>query len=130
MKEGKHKQILIIDDNPTIGRLFGAKLAEGGFEPLYAHTPHDGRNMARRYQPALILLDIRMPEVDGVQLAERFKTEEETKDIPVVFLTNSDLSPEDIKIAKETLKVADYMHKSIDLDEFLERVKKVVGESK
>ncbi|OGZ99273.1 MAG: hypothetical protein A3C07_00465 [Candidatus Sungbacteria bacterium RIFCSPHIGHO2_02_FULL_47_11] len=119
--------ILLIDDDATIRRLFGAKLASVGFEVLYAGSGEEGRETARRLKPDIILLDIRMPGTDGIKTAERLREEEQTKQIPIVFLTNEDLSLEAEKAMKE-LWVADYIHKSIDLDEFVKRVEKIIKE--
>lgn len=125
--EDKKVHILIIDDDEDLRRLFGGKLATAGFEILYGSNGDDGREIARRMQPDLILLDIRMPGNDGYTIARRLKGEPATKNIPVVFLTNEDLTAEGEKAVKE-LWVVDYIHKSIDLNEFVERVKKVLQE--
>lgn len=125
MEQTKKIHILIIDDDEALRRLFGAKLAGAGFEVLYGSNGDDGREMARRFQPDLILLDIRMPGNDGYTIARRLKTEPQTKNIPVVFLTNEDFTPEGAKAVKE-LWVVDYIHKSIDLNDFVERVKKIL----
>ncbi len=117
--------ILIIDDDPLTARLFGAKLAESGFEVLYAHEADAGREMARRFSPDLILLDIRMAPTDGYQVAARLKEEKKTAGIPIVFLTNEDLTPEAEKDIKE-LWAEDYIHKSVDLNEFVRRVRTVL----
>ncbi|PIR97488.1 MAG: hypothetical protein COT91_01195 [Candidatus Doudnabacteria bacterium CG10_big_fil_rev_8_21_14_0_10_41_10] len=122
--ESKH-HILLIDDDPVIQRLMGAKLSKAGYEVLYANDSPTGREIARRLQPALILLDIRMPNEDGFAVARRLHEEEPTKDIPIIFLTNEDLSREGEQWAKEKW-VVDYFHKSIDPDEFIERIQKIV----
>jgi DNA-binding response OmpR family regulator len=124
----KNKHILMIDDDPAIQRLFGAKFASAGFDVMYAHDGHSGREMARRFMPDIILLDLRMPETDGYTIARLLKTEPKTKDIPVVFLTNEDFTPEAEKAAKEVW-VSDYLHKSMDLNEVVKRVKSVIKES-
>lgn len=115
------KHILIIDDDPAMRRLFGGKLAESGFEIMYSGDGNEGREMARRFQPDLILLDIRLPGTDGFEIARRLHDERETSHIPIVFLTNEDLSMEAEKYAKE-LWIHGYIHKSIDLNEFVKRV--------
>lgn len=111
----------MIDDDPAMRRLFGGKLAQSGFEVLYSGNGNEGREMARRFQPDLILLDIRMPGTDGLDVARRLHSERETAHIPVVFLTNEDFSLEAEKYAKEVWAQG-YIHKSIDLDEFIKRV--------
>lgn len=118
------KHILIIDDDQQIRRLFGAKLATAGFEVMYATGGNEGRELARRFQPDLILLDIRMPDGDGYTVAKRLREERQTAALPVVFLTNEDFSLEAEKWMKE-LFVSDYIHKSVDLDELVRRVKAI-----
>jgi len=107
----------------------GGVLANAGFEILYAQDGNEGREIARRMQPDLILLDIRMPGSDGYVIARRLKEEPKTKDIPVIFLTNEDISAEAEKAMKE-LWISDYIHKSMDLDKFVKRIKKVLSDSK
>lgn len=115
--------ILIIDDDQDISRLFGGKLATEGFEIMYASEGNEGREFARRFQPDLILLDIRLPGEDGMAVAKRMREEPQTKTIPIIFLTNEDFTLEAEKAAKE-LWVVDYIHKSTPLSEFVHRVKK------
>ncbi len=112
---------MIIDDDENMRRLFGAKLAGHDYEVLYATGAESGREMARNYKPDLVLLDVRMPGEDGFTIARAMRQEEETKNIPIVFLTNEDFSLEAQQWVKE-LYVKDVIHKSIDLNEFLERV--------
>jgi len=123
------KHILIIDDDALIRRLLGGKLASAGFEILYAQDGDEGREVARRLQPDLILLDIRMPGTDGYAVAQRLNEEPRTSNIPVVFLTNEDFSIEAEKAVKE-LWVVDYIHKSIDLKKFVKHIKKILASSK
>lgn len=121
----KPTNILIIDDNESIRRLYGAKLAGAGFDVLYSSNGDDGREVARRMRPDLILLDIRMPGTDGYTIAKRLSSEPQTKNIPVVFLTNEDLTLE----AESAVKgrwVVDYIHKSIDLGDFVKKIKEIL----
>ena len=116
------KHILIIDDDPAMRRLFGGKLAESGFEVIYSGDGDEGREIARRFQPDLILLDMRMPGSDGLEIVRRLHGERQTAHIPVVFLTNEDLSLEGEGYTKE-MGAQGYIHKSTDLDEFVKRVR-------
>lgn len=116
--------ILIVDDDPITRKLFGSLLARAGFEVLYAKDGAEGREMARRLQPDLILLDLLMPIMDGWEVADRLKSESNSVSVntPIAFLTNEDLSIEAQKNAKE-LGVVDYIQKGISNNEFVERVK-------
>jgi sigma-B regulation protein RsbU (phosphoserine phosphatase) len=121
------KHILIVDNDPATRKLFGSLLGRAGFEVLYAKDGNDGREMATRFKPDLILLDLNMPIMDGWEVATRLKTEPDSvsKNIPIAFLTNEDLSAEAQKLAKE-LGVADYIQKGVSNEEFVIRVKKIL----
>ena len=121
------KHILIIDDDPTIRRLFGSLLDKAGYEVLYAKDGVEGREIARRLHPDLILLDINMPGTDGYKTANSIKKEPSSPaaDIPIVFLTNADLPIETLNYMKE-FGVTDYIHKGVSNEEFIERVKKIL----
>lgn len=90
----KQIHILLADDDADILRLFSGWFAGAGFEVLSAHDGNEAREMARRFQPDLILLDVHMPVQDGYKTLEYLKREKETSHIPVIFLTNEDLSIE------------------------------------
>lgn len=121
------KHILVVDNDPTTRILFGSLLARAGYEVLYAKDGNEGREMARRMQPDLILLDLSMPVMDGWETADRLKSEPNsvTVNIPVAFLTSEDLSIEAQKNAKE-LGVIDYIQKGVSNEEFIARVKKIL----
>jgi response regulator RpfG family c-di-GMP phosphodiesterase len=68
---------------------------------------------------------MRMPGIDGMELAQRLKNEKETAHIPIVMLTSNDLSPEAENLMKESW-IVDYIQKGIELKEFVERIKKTL----
>ncbi|MCL5435957.1 MAG: response regulator [Patescibacteria group bacterium] len=117
--------ILIADDDPAMRRIMGGRLVRRGFEIFYAADGNEAREMARRMQPDLILLDYRMPVMDGFKVASYLKKEELTKIIPLILLTNEDLPVEAVKYFKD-LGVDEYIHKSADFEEFVELIKKVM----
>jgi CheY-like chemotaxis protein len=122
------KHILIIDDDSTTRRLFGGLLARAGYEVLYAKNGEEGREVARRLHPNLILMDMNMPGgEDGMKTADRIKNElgSPTADIPIVLLTNNDLPLEMLKWMKE-FGVTEYIQKGIGNEEFIERVKNIL----
>ncbi|MGB7957826.1 MAG: response regulator [Minisyncoccia bacterium] len=121
------KHILIIDDDPTTRRLFGSLLGSAGYEVIYAGSGEQGREMARRFHPDLILLDINMPGDDGFKTADLIRNEpgSPVSDIPIAFLTNADLSIE-AQGWMGGVGVTDYIQKGVSNDEFIVRVKKIL----
>lgn len=87
MKGMNKPTILIIDDHRPVGLLLENVLRLHGYGVLYAETGKEGLDLARREVPALILLDIMMPEMDGFRVCEALKADDLTREIPVVFVT-------------------------------------------
>lgn len=81
------KKILVADDSPAFRKLEGEYLAKRGFELLYAENGAEAMRLALEHLPDLILLDVQMPVMDGVQVLAFLKKEPRTKDIPVVVVT-------------------------------------------
>jgi CheY-like chemotaxis protein len=81
----KHELILVIDDRDDILRLLGAILKD--FKIAYASSAAEGLEKARKLKPALILLDVMMPMIDGFEACRMLKEDPETSDIPVIFVT-------------------------------------------
>ncbi len=126
-EQQKKKHVVLADDDPATRRLFGAKLASAGFEVIYAKDGNEEIEAAKRFLPNLIVADIDMPNVDGIKAAFALKEDPKTKNIPIIFLTNADLSVYAEQSIK-SLEGTDYMQKGVDLTEFIERVKKAIGE--
>ncbi len=80
-------RILLIDDHQTVFRLLEAIVRIKGYKLLYAENGQQGIVMARQEQPDLILLDVMMPDIDGFKVCQYLKENEDTKTIPVMFLT-------------------------------------------
>ena len=118
--------ILLVDDDSDILRIFCGWLSHEGFEMLSAHDGNEGREMARRLQPNLILLDVNMPVQDGYKTLEYLKREKETAHIPVIFLTNEDFSIESQRAWKE-MGMDGYIPKSEPRETILKKINEVLG---
>lgn len=81
-------KILIIEDDEMMCKMYTKILSYEGFEVLNALDGVAGLAAAKKDLPSLILLDIMMPKMDGLQVLEKLKEDATTKDIPVVLLTN------------------------------------------
>lgn len=92
--------ILLVDDSAMICHIVGQILRESGYEVLTAKDGQEGYTMAKEYNPVLILMDIEMPGMDGIEATTRIKTQPETNHIPVLMFTSLS-SEEDIRRARE-----------------------------
>ncbi|OGM12202.1 hypothetical protein A2Z22_05195 [Candidatus Woesebacteria bacterium RBG_16_34_12] len=81
-------KVLIIEDEPLVARLYEKTLKFDGFEVSIANGGNEGLTKTKAEKPDLVLLDIMMPEPDGIEVLDKLKKDEETKGIPVVILTN------------------------------------------
>ncbi|MDP8254679.1 MAG: response regulator [Candidatus Alcyoniella australis] len=81
------KLILVIDDNEENVDIIVNKLHHVGYEVISAEDGEGGVELARGRNPGLILLDIMLPKMDGWEVLEQLKSHEQTKDIPVIFMT-------------------------------------------
>ncbi len=82
----KHK-IVLIEDDKLLSKALSEELKESGFDVVQAFDGFEGFKAVKTEKPNLIILDIIMPKLDGLSLLERFKKDEEVKDIPVFMLT-------------------------------------------
>ena len=83
---GAAQTILVVDDDPGFRDLVAEVLAEEGYRPLVA-APADALAFAAREPPALVLLDARMPGIDGPELCRRLRAWQPTRAVPIIFVT-------------------------------------------
>lgn len=81
-------KILIVEDDPLMSRMYQKIFTFEGYEVEMAGDGEAGLEKARTVKPTLILLDIMMPKLNGLQVLDKLKADPETKTIPVVMLTN------------------------------------------
>ncbi len=80
-------RILIVDDEPHMLRLTELSLKKGGFDLLIGRNGHQALDLAGRHHPELIVMDVLMPEMDGLTALRALKQAPTTADIPVIMLT-------------------------------------------
>ena len=118
----KSKKILIVDDNEKTIQLLGDYLkSNGDFITSVAKNGKEAIERASNYKPDLILMDINMPIMDGIEACDKIKQREELKDIPVIFLTVQD-SIED-KVRALDAKGNDFITKPFYEEELILRLK-------
>ncbi|MEI8232832.1 MAG: response regulator [bacterium] len=81
-------QILIVEDDPLMSRLYSKVFSIEGYEVSVAIDGEEGLLAVHKSKPTVILLDVMMPKMNGLELLEKLKSDPETKKIPVIMLTN------------------------------------------
>ena len=115
------ERILVVDDDRDIARFVELNLSLEGFEVQVAHDGAQALEMATADPPDLILLDVMMPVVDGVEVVRRLRAQSSTASVPVVMLTAKSLSAD--KVVGLTAGADDYIVKPFDTLELVARVR-------
>lgn len=114
----KSKRILVIDDEPQIQRLLKVSLSVHGYEVNEASNAQDGLSMITQFNPDLVILDLGLPDLDGIDVLTRVR---ESSKIPVVVLTARE--HENDKILAFDLGADDYVTKPFSMGELLARIR-------
>lgn len=121
----KMKKILFIEDESALQKSVTEILKKEGYETISAFDGESGLKSAKEKKPDLILLDLILPKLDGFSVLEKLKEDKETKEIPVIVLTNL----EDVKDVGRALELGatTYLVKAqYNLEEVLEKIKQVL----
>jgi DNA-binding response OmpR family regulator len=114
-------KILVVDDSPAIIEMVKATLEGEGYEVIVATTGEKALKRAENTMPDLILLDVRMPGMDGFETCRRLKANERTSAIPVIFMTG--LTATESKVTGFEVGSVDYVTKPIEIGEILARIR-------
>lgn len=114
----EHKLLMVVEDVPGIRELLELTLRFKSYEVMAAPNGQVALELIEERQPALIITDILMPQMDGFSLIYHLRKNHKTRDIPVVFLSATYVSPEDKDFAT-TLGAAEFIEKPIDMERFL-----------
>ena len=87
MTDADRKIILVVEDSPTQLMSLRLLLEEHGLQVAWADTGLKGVDMAQELQPDLIILDLRLPDINGLQVAEQLKDSPDTASIPIILMT-------------------------------------------
>jgi two-component system sensor histidine kinase/response regulator len=112
--------ILVVDDQPINVQLLKRKLEREGIRVTAAYNGVEALELTKKTMPDLILLDVMMPDMDGIEVCQRLQADETTRGIPVIFITAR--TTKESKIEGLSVGAVDYITKPIDLDETLARV--------
>lgn len=116
--------ILVVDDEKDLLDLIEYNLKKEGFAVLKAENGEEGIEIAREHKPDLVLLDIMMPKMDGLEAVEIMRDDDELKSIPIIFLTAR--SDEKTEIEGLDKGGDDYITKPISTTKLISRIKAVM----
>ena len=122
------RTVVCIEDEPEMVDLIKLILGRRGFELTGAMGGREGLEVVRRVKPDLVLLDLMMPDIDGWEVYQQMKADEELKHIPVIVVTAKAQSIDKV-LGLHIAKVDDYVTKPFGPQELLQSVEKVLGKA-
>ena len=122
------KKILLVEDNPVNRRLAEFLLRSQGYQVRAATTAQEAFDTIKAERPDLILMDVQLPGMDGLEATRKLKAEPATRDIPVVAVTSYAMKGDREKAL--AAGCSGYITKPIDKDTFVQEVATVLGSSK
>ena len=123
-KQQQLKKVLVVDDAENIVELVRIGLRYEGFQVESASDGEQGVTTAQRINPDLIILDVMMPGIDGLEACRRLRANPTTRDIPILMLTAKDEVRD--RIAGLDTGADDYLTKPFDFDELLARIRAIL----
>jgi two-component system alkaline phosphatase synthesis response regulator PhoP len=120
-------RILIVDDEEDILELLKYNISKEGFDVISAENGEEGLALAHSHAPDLIVLDLMMPGIDGLDVCKKLKAEDDTRAIPVIMLTAKG-TESDIIVGLE-LGADDYVSKPFSPKVLMARIKSVLRRS-
>ena len=121
------KTVLIVEDNELNMKLFHDLLEAHGYRTLQSRNGFDAMEIARADRPDLILMDIQLPEVSGLEVTKWLKEDDELKSIPVIAVTAFAMKGDEERIRQGGCEA--YISKPISVTKFLETVRSYLGDA-
>lgn len=118
------KRILIIEDNETNIYLISFILKKNGYEVLEAKTGEEGIELALKEKPNLIIMDIQLPGIDGLETTKRIRESKEDKGIPIIALTSYAMTGDRERALSAGCN--GYLEKPINPDTIMEEIEKFI----
>ncbi|MBT8471484.1 MAG: response regulator [Marinicaulis sp.] len=116
------KTVLIVEDNELNMKLFHDLLEAHGYNVLEARDGNEAMELAGEFRPDLILMDIQLPEVSGLEVTQNIKNNDELANIPIIAVTAFAMKGDEERIRQGGCE--DYIAKPISVASFIEKVKR------
>src|SRR5579884_544517 len=124
MSEPKAKKILVVDDESDVTELVAYHLKAKGFQVETVNDPNSSIGLARSFLPDLVILDVMMPDLNGIQICRMLRADPKLKRVPVVFLTAK--AEEADRIAGLETGADDYLSKPFSTKELVLRIQSIL----
>lgn len=121
------KTVLVVEDNELNMKLFHDLLEANGYNIVQTRNGLEAIDLAREHHPDLILMDIQLPEVSGLEVTKWIKEDDELRSIPVIAVTAFAMKGDEERIRQGGCEA--YLSKPISVTKFLETVKTYIGDS-
>ncbi len=118
-------KVVIVDDEPETVSLLAAFLGLFDCEPHGVYTGQAGLKAVAEHRPDVLILDLMLPDIDGLEVCRQLRQQPDTHSLPIVILS-ARTSPEDVKLGYAA-GATRYLKKPIDLDTLLEEVRRVAA---
>ena len=122
------QSVLIVEDNELNMKLFNDLLAAHGYRTIQTRNGFEALELARKHRPDLILMDIQLPEVSGLEVTRWLKDDDELCQIPIVAVTAFAMKGDEERIRSGGCEA--YISKPISVMSFLETIRRFIGPSK
>lgn len=119
------KKVLIVEDNELNMKLFRDLLEAHGYQTIQTREGMEALKLARTHAPDLILMDIQLPEVSGLEVTKWIKEDEDLRRIPVIAVTAFAMKGDEQKIREGGCEA--YIAKPISVSNFIETVQRFIG---
>lgn len=117
------RKILLVDDEQDFLSVIRARLSKAGFRVICAHNGKEALAKLKTHKPLVIVTDVMMPVMDGVDFFQRLKADGNTRDIPVIVSTVKDQLEESFR----AVGAAEFIAKPFEAGELVERIEKVLS---
>jgi len=122
---GDKKKVLIVDDSETMRSILSMRFEVSGYDVIIASDGEEALEKAKKEKPAILILDLMLPKINGYEVCQMLKFDEKYKDLPIIILSALDQQEEREKAVKSGADA--YFIKPFDLDLLITKVKSFVG---
>ncbi len=127
-EQDEQRTLLVVDDDPDIRGFLEQALSHQGYRVQTAAGGQEALDMVRESPPDLILLDLKMPGMDGYEVIRRLKENEDTRAIPIIVITASPVDKERDKVRVLGMGASQYLVKPLSVQELVAEIKKAIAE--